>query len=152
MDTPGFDPVSVTGLIAGGVKAFICFTTGRGTVLGSVPAPTLKLASNGALYRRMAGDMDVNCGRVLDEGLSIRRMGDRVRARPGDRVRAKDPQRARGAGAVKMHPSYVGAVVLRKPASRAVIRRARRFLILMQARMLRSPIGRAPWLRPDTWF
>ena len=111
MDTPGFDPVSVTGLIAGGVH-LICFTTGRGTVLGSVPAPTLKLASNGALYRRMAGDMDVNCGRVLDEGLSIRRMGDEIfelvlATASGQKTRSELAEQ----GQWEFHPWYVGAVV-----------------------------------------
>src|SRR5271165_3956501 len=77
MDTPGFDPVSVTGLIAGGVH-LIAFTTGRGTVLGSVPAPTLKLASNSALYSRMQPDMDIDCGQVLDAGLSIEEMGAQI--------------------------------------------------------------------------
>jgi arabinonate dehydratase len=74
MDTPGHDPVSVTGLIAGGVH-LICFTTGRGSVLGSKPAPTIKLASNTPLYQRMAGDMDLNCGAVLEGQVSIEEMG-----------------------------------------------------------------------------
>jgi altronate hydrolase len=111
MDTPGFDPVSVTGLIAGGVH-LICFTTGRGTVLGSVPAPTLKLATNGELYRRMAEDMDVNCGRVLDEGLPIRRMGDDIfelvlATASGKPTRSELAEQ----GQWEFHPWYIGAVV-----------------------------------------
>jgi altronate hydrolase len=65
MDTPGYDPVSATGQIAGGAN-LICFTTGRGSCFGSYPAPTLKLASNTRMYERMQDDMDINCGTVLD--------------------------------------------------------------------------------------
>ena len=61
MDTPGYDPVSATGQIAGGAN-LICFTTGRGSCFGSYPAPTIKLASNSAMFARMTGDMDINCG------------------------------------------------------------------------------------------
>ncbi len=74
MDTPGYDPVSATGQIAGGAN-IVCFTTGRGSVFGSKPAPCLKLATNSDLYRRMSGDMDVDCGRILSEGVSIEEMG-----------------------------------------------------------------------------
>jgi len=73
MDTPGHDPVSVTGLVAGGAN-LICFTTGRGSVLGCKPVPSLKLASNTALYRRMQEDMDLDCGVVLED-TSIEAMG-----------------------------------------------------------------------------
>ncbi len=73
MDTPGYDPVSVTGIVAGGAQV-MCFTTGRGSVLGSKPAPTLKLATNSDVYRRMADDMDLDCGVVLD-GVSVREQG-----------------------------------------------------------------------------
>ncbi len=65
MDTPGYDPVSVTGLVAGGVNV-ICFTTGRGSVFGCKPVPSIKLATNSQLYRRMQDDMDVDCGVILD--------------------------------------------------------------------------------------
>ena len=76
MDTPGHDPVSITGLVAGGANV-ICFTTGRGSVLGCKPAPSIKLATNSHLYRRMEDDMDIDCGVVLD-GVSIEEMGRRV--------------------------------------------------------------------------
>jgi altronate hydrolase len=69
MNTPGFDPVSVTGQIAGGCN-LVLFTTGRGSVLGSRPAPTIKISSSSALYRRMSGDVDLDAGRVL-EGASL---------------------------------------------------------------------------------
>jgi altronate hydrolase len=77
MDTPGYDPVSATGQIAGGAN-IVCFTTGRGSVFGSKPAPCLKLSTNTDLYRRMSGDMDVDCGRILSEGVSIEEMGHDV--------------------------------------------------------------------------
>ncbi len=64
MDTPGYDPVSVTGIVAGGAN-LVCFTTGRGSVFGSKPAPSLKLTTTTELYRRMPDDMDFNCGAVL---------------------------------------------------------------------------------------
>ena len=76
MDTPGYDPVSVTGIVAGGANV-VAFTTGRGSVLGFKPTPSLKLASNSETYRRMQDDMDVNCGQVL-EGKSIEECGRAV--------------------------------------------------------------------------
>jgi altronate hydrolase len=77
MDTPGYDPVSVTGKVAGGAT-LICFTTGRGSVFGSRPAPTVKLASNAQTARRMAGDIDVDCSPVVEAGLSLADMGRQV--------------------------------------------------------------------------
>lgn len=111
MDTPGFDPVSVTGLIAGGVH-LVAFTTGRGTVLGSIPAPTLKLASNGVLYGRMRTDMDIDCGQVLDSGLNIEEMGDRI----FDLILETASGKKTGSelafqGQWEFHPWYIGAVV-----------------------------------------
>jgi len=76
MDTPGFDPVSVTGIVAGGAN-LLAFTTGRGSVFGCKPVPSLKLASNSAMYRRMEEDMDLDCGVVLD-GASIEETGRRI--------------------------------------------------------------------------
>ncbi len=65
MDSPGYDPVSVTGQVAAGCT-LVLFTTGRGSVFGFKPAPTIKIASNPALYEQMATDMDLNAGRVLE--------------------------------------------------------------------------------------
>ncbi|HEY6180124.1 MAG TPA: altronate dehydratase family protein [Kofleriaceae bacterium] len=76
MDTPGYDPVSVTGLVAGGAN-LICFTTGRGSVFGCRPTPSLKLATTSALYRHMIDDMDVDCGTILD-GASIADVGRQI--------------------------------------------------------------------------
>jgi altronate hydrolase len=63
MDTPGYDPVSVTGMVAGGCN-LILFTTGRGSVFGFKPAPSIKICTNSATFNRMAEDMDLDAGRV----------------------------------------------------------------------------------------
>jgi altronate hydrolase len=76
MDTPGHDPVSITGLVAGGAN-IICFTTGRGSILGCKPTPSIKLSSNTALFKRMEDDMDLDCGVVLN-GTSLDAMGRRI--------------------------------------------------------------------------
>ncbi len=70
MDTPGYDPVSVTGLVAGGANVVV-FTTGRGSVFGCRPTPSIKVATNTATYTRMTEDMDVNAGRIVDGTASI---------------------------------------------------------------------------------
>ncbi len=75
MDTPGYDPVSVTGIVAGGAT-IVCFTTGRGSVFGSKPAPSIKLATTTQLYDRMPDDMDFNAGAVLDGGATVSELGE----------------------------------------------------------------------------
>ncbi len=77
MDTPGYDPVSATGQVAGGAN-LICFTTGRGSVFGCKPAPSLKLATNTPLYQRMSDDMDINCGPIVDGGATVQEIGERI--------------------------------------------------------------------------
>lgn len=77
MDTPGYDPVSATGQIAGGAN-LVCFTTGRGSCFGSYPAPTIKLASNTPMFTRMVGDMDINCGQVIDGDRTLDEMGAEI--------------------------------------------------------------------------
>lgn len=77
MDTPGYDPVSATGMVAGGAT-LVCFTTGRGSAFGSKPAPTVKLSTNRDLALRMADDIDLDCSGILEEGESIEAMGLRV--------------------------------------------------------------------------
>ena len=64
MDTPGYDPVSLTGIVAGGANICV-FTTGRGSVYGCKPVPCIKIASNTPMYERMREDMDLDAGRVL---------------------------------------------------------------------------------------
>jgi altronate hydrolase len=77
MDTPGYDPVSATGQVAGGAN-LICFTTGRGSAYGCAPSPSLKLATNSALWRKQEEDMDINCGDIIDGGVSVQEMGQRI--------------------------------------------------------------------------
>lgn len=77
MDTPGYDPCSATGQIAGGAT-LIAFTTGRGSVFGSKPAPTLKLASNSALAARMPDDIDIDCGRLISGDATMEALGDQI--------------------------------------------------------------------------
>jgi len=77
MDTPGYDPVSATGQVAGGAN-MICFTTGRGSVYGCKPAPSLKLATNTPMYERMEDDMDINCGAILDGSMSVQEAGRKI--------------------------------------------------------------------------
>jgi altronate hydrolase len=77
MDTPGFDPVSATGQIAGGAN-LIAFTTGRGSMFGSKPAPCVKLATNTPMFKRLEEDMDINCGEILDGTATMQEMGQRI--------------------------------------------------------------------------
>jgi altronate hydrolase len=77
MDTPGYDPVSATGQVAGGAN-MICFTTGRGSVYGCKPSPSLKLATNTSMYERMEDDMDINCGAILDGSLTVQEAGRKI--------------------------------------------------------------------------
>jgi altronate hydrolase len=75
MDTPGYDPVSVTGIVAGGAN-LVCFTTGRGSVFGCRPAPSMKLSTTSELYSRMTDDMDFDCGGVLDGRATVTELGE----------------------------------------------------------------------------
>ena len=77
MDTPGYDPVSATGQVAGGAN-LICFTTGRGSAYGCAPSPSLKLATNTALWQRQEDDMDINCGGVVDGTETVQQAGARI--------------------------------------------------------------------------
>jgi len=76
MDTPGYDPISATGQVAGGAN-LICFTTGRGSAYGCQPSPSLKLATNTALWERQLDDMDINCGEIVDGTATIESVGER---------------------------------------------------------------------------
>jgi altronate hydrolase len=77
MDSPGYDPVSATGQIASGAQ-LVVFTTGRGSAFGSKPAPTIKLATNSPMYRVLEEDMDINCGDIIDGGVSIEAKGEEI--------------------------------------------------------------------------
>ena len=77
MNTPGYDVTSVTGMVAGGANV-VCFTTGRGSVFGCKPVPSIKLATNRAIYEHMSEDMDINCGLVVDGEATVQEMGQKI--------------------------------------------------------------------------
>jgi altronate hydrolase len=77
MDSPGYDPVSATGQIASGAN-LLCFTTGRGSVFGAKPVPSIKLATTSGLFRRMNEDMDINCGTILDGTETLPEVATRI--------------------------------------------------------------------------
>lgn len=111
MDTPGYDPVSATGQVAGGAN-LICFTSGRGSVYGCKPAPSLKLATNSRLYRQITDDMDINCGEILDGEASIAEVGELIfqlilETASGRQSRSE----AHGFGAEEFVPWMLGAVM-----------------------------------------
>jgi len=110
MDTPGYDPVSATGQAAGGAQV-ICFTTGRGSAFGCAGVPTIKLATNNALYARMGDDMDVNCGDLIT-GVPMPVISQRIfdaiiRYASGEKVRSEEL----GYGNDEFLPWQVGAVM-----------------------------------------
>jgi altronate hydrolase len=111
MDSPGYDPCSITGQVASGANV-VCFTTGRGSVYGCKPAPSIKLATNTPMYRRMDEDMDVNCGVVLDEGVAIDELGRRIFQRILE-VASGSPSKseALGLGDEEFVPWQIGAVM-----------------------------------------
>ena len=77
MDTPGYDPTSAAGQVAGGAN-IVCFTTGRGSAYGCKPAPSLKLATNTPMYQRMTDDMDINCGEIVDGAETVQGVGEKI--------------------------------------------------------------------------
>lgn len=111
MDTPGYDPVSATGQIAGGAQ-IVVFTTGRGSAFGSKPAPTIKLATSDRLFARMPDDMDMNTGDIVSEGVSIAAKGqqifDLIRATASGRTTRSE---ALGLGDNEFVPWQIGAVM-----------------------------------------
>lgn len=110
MDSPGYDPCSVTGQIASGAN-LIAFTTGRGSVSGYRPVPCIKIASNPDLWRRMQPDMDVDCGAILS-GVTLPEKGAEIfdlmlRVASGEETKSE----AQGFGAVEFVPWQIGAVM-----------------------------------------
>ena len=111
MDSPGYDPASVTGQIAGGCNV-VAFTTGRGSAFGSKPAPTIKVATNSEMYERMAEDMDVDAGEMLTGGVSLEEKGREIyetilRVASGERTKSE----AQGLGDHEFVPWQIGAVM-----------------------------------------
>lgn len=111
MDTPGYDPVSATGQVAGGAN-MICFTTGRGSAYGCAPSPSIKLATNNALWIRQSEDIDINCGEIIDEGVSIQEKGKEIfemiiRVASGEKTKSEN----HGYGQNEFVPWQIGAVM-----------------------------------------
>ena len=93
MDTPGYDPVGATGQVAGGAN-LLCFTTGRGSVFGCKPTPSIKLATNTPMYERMVDDMDINCGTIVTGEETVQQVGERIfrqmlRTASGERTKSE---------------------------------------------------------------
>src|SRR5690349_4694963 len=111
MDTPGYDPVSATGQVAGGAN-MIVFTTGRGSAYGCAPAPSLKLSTNSALFARQEEDIDLNCGEILDGTATVAEMGERLfELMLATASGAKTKSEKHGYGQSEFVPWYVGAVM-----------------------------------------
>jgi len=111
MDTPGYDPVSATGQVAGGAN-MICFTTGRGSAYGCAPAPSLKLATNTTLWNRQEEDIDINCGEIVDGTASVEQMGERFFQMVLDTASGtKTKSERHGYGQNEFVPWYLGAVM-----------------------------------------
>ena len=111
MDSPGYDPASVTGQIASGCN-LVCFTTGRGSAFGAKPSPSMKVATNTEMYTRMTEDMDVNAGTILTEGKSVEEVGREIyrmwlRMASGEQTKSE----ARGLGDYEFVPWQIGAVM-----------------------------------------
>lgn len=110
MDTPGYDPVSATGQVAGGAN-LMCFTTGRGSAYGNKPCPSIKLATNTPMYNQMVEDMDINCGDVI-EGVSVETKGQQIfdlmiKTASGQKTKSE----MLGYGENEYVPWYIGAVM-----------------------------------------
>jgi len=111
MDSPGYDPASVTGQIASGCT-LVAFTTGRGSAFGAKPAPSLKIATNTQMYERMTEDMDLNAGRIFTDGASLEEVGREIyalllRVASGEQTKSE----AQGLGDFEFVPWQIGAVM-----------------------------------------
>ncbi len=111
MDTPGYDPVSATGQVAGGAN-LICFTTGRGSAYGCAPSPSLKLSTNTALWRHQQDDIDLDCGVIVDGLASIDEVGELIfrlmlASASGQRTRSE----IHGYGQNEFVPWQLGAIM-----------------------------------------
>lgn len=111
MDSPGYDPASVTGQIASGCN-LIAFTTGRGSAFGAKPSPSLKIATNTEMYLRMPDDMDINAGRILTDGATVEDVGREIyqtllRVASGEKTKSE----AQGLGDYEFVPWQIGAVM-----------------------------------------
>ncbi|MBL0289758.1 MAG: altronate dehydratase [Betaproteobacteria bacterium] len=111
MDTPGYDPVSATGQVAGGAN-MIVFTTGRGSAYGCAPSPSLKLSTNTPLWVRQEEDIDLNCGDIADGGATIDDTGERLFALMLETASGtKSKSERHGYGQSEFVPWQLGAVM-----------------------------------------
>jgi altronate hydrolase len=111
MDTPGYDPVSATGQVAGGAN-MIVFTTGRGSAYGCAPSPSLKLSTNTPLWVKQEEDIDLNCGEIVDGNATVDETGRRLfdlmlRTASGEKTKSE----LHGYGQSEFVPWYLGAVM-----------------------------------------
>jgi altronate hydrolase len=111
MDTPGYDPVSVTGQVAGGAN-LVCFTTGRGSAYGCIPSPSIKLSTNSQLWERQSEDIDINCGDLLDGDITMAQKGRQIfehmlRVASGEETKSE----AFGYGQNEFAPWIIGATM-----------------------------------------
>ena len=111
MDSPGYDPTSVTGQVASGCN-IVTFTTGRGSCFGCKPSPSIKIASNTEMYNKMVEDMDVNAGKVISDNKSIEDVGQEifdsiVKVASGKQSKSE----AQGLGDLEFVPWQIGATM-----------------------------------------
>lgn len=111
MDSPGYDPASVTGQIASGCN-LVTFTTGRGSAFGAKPSPSMKIATNTEMFNRMVEDMDVNAGRITSDGATVEEVGREIyemllRIASGEKTKSE----AQGLGDYEFVPWQIGAVM-----------------------------------------
>jgi altronate hydrolase len=111
MDSPGYDPASVTGQVASGANV-VCFTTGRGSAFGFKPTPSLKLATNTELFERQNDDMDINCGTIADGTETLVQKGEEILQRviataSGEQTKSEEL----GYGDNEFTPWIVGAML-----------------------------------------
>jgi altronate hydrolase len=111
MDSPGYDPASITGQVASGAN-LVTFTTGRGSVFGYKPVPSMKLATNTAMYRHIEEDMDINCGTIADGDKTVQEVGEEIfeawlRVASGEKTKSE----AQGFGDVEFIPWQIGATM-----------------------------------------
>jgi altronate dehydratase len=110
MDSPGYDPVSVTGQVAGGCN-IVVFTTGRGSAFGFKPAPSVKIATNSTLYKNQEPDMDINAGKVLD-GITLEELGEEIFQKVLEVASgAPSKSEAAGVGQEEFNPWILGAIL-----------------------------------------
>jgi altronate hydrolase len=111
MDTPGYDPVAVTGQFAGGAN-IMCFTSGRGSAIGGKPSPSIKIASNNVLWERQREDMDFNAGDIIEGAATVEELGEKLYRMALDVASGtRTKSEAYGYGALEFAPWLIGVVM-----------------------------------------